>query len=141
MDDERCVLRFGVGNMDFRRVTEMLAGAFWCPGISIGEVEKGAANSALVVGAFLGDLQIGYGRCISDKTRFAYILDVYVDPRYQRRGIGRRMVRGMMAHPDMTDVYQWALVTKDAHGVYRELGFAPTARPGDWMEIRNPRPR
>ena len=105
------------------------------------EVRRGAENSALVVGAFLGGEQVGYARAISDRTRFAYILDVYVDERFRRRGIGQTMVRGILGHEDLKDVYQWLLITKDAHGVYEKLGFRVTARPGDWMEIRTPRPR
>ena len=136
-----CSLRYGSDAMDFAKVTAMLATAFWCEGISELEVRRGAENSALVVGAFLGGEQVGYARAISDKTRFAYILDVYVDERFRRRGIGQTMVRGILGHEDLKDVYQWLLITKDAHGVYEKLGFGVTARPGDWMEIRTPRPR
>ena len=136
-----CSLRYGSDAMNFAKVTAMLATAFWCEGISESEVRQGAENSALVVGAFLGGEQVGYARAISDKTRFAYILDVYVDERFRRRGIGQMMVRGILGHEDLKDVYQWLLITKDAHGVYEKLGFRVTARPGDWMEIRTPRPR
>ena len=136
-----CSLRYSCDAMDFAKVTAMLATAFWCEGISELEVRRGAENSALVVGAFLGGEQVGYARAISDKTRFAYILDVYVDERFRRRGIGQMMVRGILGHEDLKDVYQWLLITKDAHGVYEKLGFRVTARPGDWMEIRTPRPR
>lgn len=66
----------------------MLKDAWWSKGITISEVMQGAKNSALVVGVFTNDgLQIGYSRVVSDKTRFAYILDVYVDERYRRKGI------------------------------------------------------
>lgn len=136
-----CSLRYGSDAMDFAKVTAMLATAFWCEGISEDEVRRGAENSALVVGAFLGGEQVGYARAISDRTRFAYILDVYVDKNYRRRGIGQLMVRGILGHEDLKDVYQWLLITKDAHGVYEKLGFRVTNRPGDWMEIRTPRPR
>jgi N-acetylglutamate synthase-like GNAT family acetyltransferase len=126
--------------MDFKRVTEMLATSFWSPGILDNEVIKGAQNSALVVGAFNSeDQQIGYARAISDKTRFAYILDVFVNEKYRKQGIGQAMVVHMMAHPEMKDVYQWLLITKDAHEVYQKVGFKITERPNDWMEIRKPR--
>ncbi len=131
-------LRYGCDAMDFAKVTAMLAGAFWCEGISQAEVRRGAENSALVVGAFHGGEQVGYARAISDRTRFAYILDVYVDKNCRRQGIGQMMVRGILCHEDLQDVYQWLLITKDAHGVYEKLGFRVTARSGDWMEIRSP---
>jgi len=136
-----CTLKDGLGEMDFTRVTEMLATAFWCPGIPIEEVCQGARNSALVVGAFdPTGRQIGYARVISDRTRFAYILDVIVDDRWRRQGIGQAMIRAILAHQDLRAVYQWLLITKDAHEVYKKVGFKVTGRASDWMEIRKPRP-
>ncbi|MEJ2568714.1 MAG: hypothetical protein P8Z50_07590, partial [candidate division WOR-3 bacterium] len=80
---DECAIRYGFENMDFEKVTGMLSKAFWCKNIKIDEVKKGASNSALVTGVFYNDEQISYARVISDKTRFAYILDVYVDERYR----------------------------------------------------------
>ena len=131
----------GMGNMNFDAVTAMLSTAFWCEGIGKNEVIRGASHSALVVGAFLktGE-QIGFARVISDRTRFAYILDVIVDASFRRMGIGRDMVKFILDHDELKDVYQWLLITKDAHGVYKNAGFDLVKRPGDWMEIRRDRP-
>lgn len=134
-------IKDGYDEMDFDKITGMLKDAFWCIGIGKREVIKGAQNSALVVGVFTDDNeQIGFSRVISDKTRFGYILDVIVDEPYRKQGIGQSMVRYIMDHPDLKEVYQWLLITKDAHGVYQKVGFNPIARPDDWMEIRNKRP-
>ena len=134
------IYKDGARNMDFEKVTRMLAQSFWSPGIRTEEVIQGALNSALVLGAFMpGGEQIGYARVISDRTRFAYILDVFVDEPYRRSGIGQGLMWQILGHESLRDVYQWLLITKDAHGVYRKTGFAPLARPGDWMEIRHPR--
>lgn len=136
------IFRDGVNNMDFGKVTAMLSQSYWTPGIGMAEVKKGAMNSSLVAGAFLpGDLQIGYVRVISDKTRFAYILDLYIDEPYRRQGIGKAMMMHVLSHPDLKDVYQWMLITRDAHDVYSELGFKVVSRPLDWMEIRSERPK
>lgn len=135
------VIKVGYENMDFAKVTEMLSKAFWSMGIKVDEVKKGALYSALVVGAFYDNVQVGYARVISDKTRFAYILDVYVDEPYRKKGIGQLMMNSILANEDLKDVYQWLLITKDAHGVYEKAGFKVVNRPNDWMEIRNERPR
>lgn len=134
-------IKDGFSNMDFDAIAAMLTKAFWCEGIKKEEVIKSAGNSAFLAGAFTNEnQQIGYARIISDKTRFAYLLDVIVHEDYRRQGIGQAMVKHIMTHPELKDVYQWLLITKDAHGVYSKLGFAPVSRPADWMEIRNPRP-
>lgn len=134
-------IKDGYTLMDFDKVTEMLQEAFWSIGINKQEVIRGAQNSALVVGAFKSDNeQIGYSRVISDKTRFAYILDVFVSTAYRKQGIGQAMIRHILNHQELKDVYHWLLVTKDAHGVYQKVGFNPLVKPGDWMQIRYERP-
>jgi ribosomal protein S18 acetylase RimI-like enzyme len=135
------ILKAGYGEMDFDKITLMLKDAPWCIGIKKDEVIQGARNSALLVGAFTpGNIQVGFLRIVSDKTRYAYILDVIVDENYRKQGVGQAMIRFLLDHPDLKDVYQWVLLTKDAHGVYKKAGFTPIAYPEGWMEIRHPRP-
>lgn len=134
-------IKDGLNNMDFNRVTEMLSKSYWCSNIKIEEVKKGASNSALNVGVFLKNgNQIGYARVVSDKTRFAYIMDVFVDESYRKNGIGQEIIKYILNHNDLKDVYQWLLITKDAHEVYKKVGFNITKLLNNWMEIRNERP-
>lgn len=126
--------------IDFARVTRLLASTYWSPGIGIDEVIQGARHSAVVVAAYAPDgALVGYARAASDRTRFAYIMDVYVDEAHRRRGIARALVRGIREHPALADVYVWLLTTKDAHPLYQDLGFRPLEHPDYWMEIRLPR--
>lgn len=130
-----------IDRIDFEKVSNMLKHAYWSQGIGAAEVKKGALNSALVVAAYHtgGDLA-GYLRVISDKTRFAYILDVYVHEAHRKNGIAKAMVRFAMDHPDLADVYQWLLITMDAHEVYRAVGFGTLVLPERWMCIMKQRP-
>jgi GNAT superfamily N-acetyltransferase len=128
--------------IDFRKVTDWLAGTYWSPRITQTEVEKGARNSSLVIGTYdaLGN-QVGYARLVSDKTRFAYIMDVFVDAAHRRKGLAGAMIRFARTHPDHRDVYQWLLATQDAHPVYEKLGFKPLTHPERWMMIRDEKSR
>jgi ribosomal protein S18 acetylase RimI-like enzyme len=122
-------------------IHEMLSKAFWSPDITENEIFKGIKNSALVVGAYIeSGKQIGFLRVISDKVRFAYLLDVVVHEDYQRQGIGQRMVKFALSHPELKDVYQWLLITMDTHGVYEKCGFESLKNPEKWMSIIKPRP-
>jgi ribosomal protein S18 acetylase RimI-like enzyme len=119
----------------------MLLKTYWSPGITENEIAAGIKNSGLVVGAYAEKgRQVGFCRVISDKTRFAYLLDVIVAEDYRRQGIGRTMVRYAVTHPDLRHVYQWLLKTSDAHGVYGKCGFAPLDDPERWMGIMRQRP-
>lgn len=126
--------------MDFNSVADWLKDAYWSPGITKDEVVLGAKHSSLVVGGFdETGKQVSFMRIISDKVRFAYILDVMVDPAKRGQGIGRSMVKYAMEHPEMSSVYQWVLKTKDAHGVYAKLGFGPIQDQEKWMVIQGTR--
>lgn len=134
-----CVLKFDYENMDFTRVTGMLKQAYWSKGIAIEEVKKAAYNSALVLGVFYWDMQIAYARVVSDKTKFAYIMDVYVDEPYRKNGIGSFMINTILKNEELKDVFHWVLITLDAHGVYKKCGFKALVKPEIWMEIRQER--
>ena len=122
-------------------IHKMLSKVFWSPNITENEILKGITNSALVVGAYNErGKQIGFLRVVSDKVRFAYILDVVVHEDYRRQGIGQKMVKFTLSHPELKDVYQWLLVTMDAHGVYEKCGFELLKNPEKWMSIITPRP-
>jgi hypothetical protein len=80
--------------------------------------------------------QAAFARVVSDKTRFAYLCDVWVDQPHRKKGLARAMVRLALDHPDFQTV-KWLLATLDAHSVYAELGFTPLPDPERWM-VRKP---
>jgi len=129
---EGYVLEEGLSRIDWSRVHAWLTASYWSPGITREQVERAARYSALVLAAFSGQEQVGYLRVVSDKTRFAYICDVWVVAAHRRRGLARAMVRYAMEHADFSTV-GWLLATADAHGVYATLGFAPLKDPERWM--------
>nr|WP_319377384.1 GNAT family N-acetyltransferase [uncultured Methanoregula sp.] len=122
------------GRLRMDDIHAMLEKTYWSTGITREEIAHGIKNSALVVGAYADNgRQVGFCRVISDKTRFAYLLDVIVAEDCRRKGIGQTMVRYAISHPDLRHVYQWLLKTSDAHGVYAKCGFLPCTEPELWM--------
>ena len=126
--------------MDFEVCHRWLTTAYWSSGITRIEVERGFKNSTLVAGAYRDDAQVGCLRVVSDRTRFAYLMDVFVDPEFRSRGLGTALVRFALGHPELAPVYKWLLGTHDAHEVYRRVGFGDLARPERWMSLERPRP-
>lgn len=125
----------GLEALDLAALLALIKQAFW---IDPGEhrlLEKEFRNSALVVGAYDGATLVGLARCVSDKGRFAYLSDVYVLENYRGRGIGTHLIHTIMRHPDLQDVTQWLLLTRDAHGFYQKLGWE-NLRPNDWLSRR-----
>ena len=125
-------------DLDFAAIQAWLASTYWSPGISRALVERSFASSHLVMGAFVGAQQVGVARAVTDTVRFGYVADVFVDPGWRGRGIARAMVARLIGHLDAAPVTGWMLGTRDAHAVYRPLGFGPLAHPERWMERVGP---
>lgn len=124
--------------LDVARVHGWLASSYWTPGIAREAVERQNAGSHCL-GAYHADHgQVGFARVISDRASFAWVADVWVDEAARGQGLGRRMVRWFLDHPDYTGVRRFALVTADAHGVYEGIGFHAPLRPERYMERVSP---
>lgn len=105
------------------RATEFLTGTYWNEGVS-GEAIAAAQRGATAwVGATLDGRLVGCARAIADGAKWAWIYDVAVDRELQRRGIGRALVALLLEHPALRRCRAVVLKTRDAHGVYRALGF------------------
>lgn len=120
------------GEVDWARVHSWLASSYWTPGIVLERIKRAAENSALVLSAFQNEVQVAFLRVVSDRTRFAYLCDVWVDAPHRGRGLARHMVQAALNHPDFANC-SWLLATQDAHGVYAKLGFTPLPNPERFM--------
>src|SRR3954452_13154861 len=76
--------------------------------------------------------QVGGCRAVTDHLSFAWIADVFVVPRAQGRGLGKFLMRCVVE--DLAHVERLLLGTRDAHGLYAQVGFTPTERNERWME-------
>jgi ribosomal protein S18 acetylase RimI-like enzyme len=137
------IIREGIEHVDFARVHAWLSSSYWTPGIPRERIERATQHSALVLSAFSADgAQIGFLRVVSDKTRFAYLCDVWVDEPHRGRGLARALTRHAMNHPEFATVTTWTLATKDAQSLYAPLGFRDIredgAHPNTWMVHRRP---
>ena len=127
-----------LARQDFDRVFGWLRTTYWWEkgGLTREKVERGARHSALVLGAYLNQEQIAYVRIVSDTIRFAWVADVFVDAAHRKKGLARALVRFALDHPRLKDVCVWFLGTRDAHGVYAPLGFAPVTEQEGYMVLR-----
>ena len=93
-----------------------------------------AIENSLCFGVYAGDKQIGFARVVSDCATFAYIGDVHITEEFRGRGLSKKLMETMLAHPDLQGLRRWLLATKDAHTLYAQFGFHGLNFPERWME-------
>lgn len=82
---------------------------------------------------------IGMGRIIGDGGCFFQITDIAVDPAYQGRGLGKRIMAALMDHvhgalPDTA--YVSLIADKPADRLYTQYGFADVGPASVGMALR-----
>jgi GNAT superfamily N-acetyltransferase len=125
--------------LDLETVHGFLTGSYWAEGIPRETVARSIRHS-ICFGAFDGDRQVGFARVISDRATFAYVADVFVLDSHRGRGIGKRIMAAVTSHPELQSLRLWTLFTRDAHGLYRQVGFREARYPDRLMERRQPQP-
>ncbi|MGI9546541.1 MAG: GNAT family N-acetyltransferase [Flavobacteriaceae bacterium] len=119
--------------MDIDFIHEYLsAKSYWAKGRSKERVEKSIAHS-LCFGLFKGWHQIGFARVATDYVVFAWVMDLFVDPVYRDKGLGRKLIQSIVDHPELQDVNGIGLRTKDAHELYEKYNFKSISDPETWM--------
>ena len=111
--------------------------SYWAAGIPRELVERSIANS-LCFGAFDDEAQVAFARVVTDYATFGYLADVFVLPSHRGRGIGKELMRAVREHPELQVLRRWHLVTRDAHGLYAQFGFAPLESPERHMGLTRP---
>ena len=102
--------------------------AYWAQGRPRETVERTVREASRVVGLYADGRQIGFARAFTDGIAAVYLADVYVLPDHRGRGLGFELVREMVEGSPWAD-QRWLLHTRDAHELYRRLGFgAPSGR-------------
>lgn len=87
-------------------------------------------------GVYDGDRQLGFARVVTDRLTFAWVCDVVVDEPLRGRGIGHFLMQTVTEAVSSTIVGWQVLRTRDAHSLYRDLGWTDLVEADRWMEIR-----
>jgi GNAT superfamily N-acetyltransferase len=106
--------------------------SYWAEGRERDVQERLVREAQRVVGLYDGDRQVGFARAFTDGVSLVYLADVYVLDEYRGRGLGVELVRFMVEDGPFADL-RWVLHTRDAHDLYRKLGFG---KPGERLMER-----
>ena len=89
------------------------------------------AASLLTLAAYEDGKLVGIVRAVGDGTTIVFIQDLLVLPDFQRRGIGKELLKAVLDR--FADVYQIQLTADDRGDLlrfYRSMGFQPLREMG-----------
>lgn len=130
--------------VDLDVVHGFLHASYWAEGIPREVVKRSlehSLNFSLWLeprGAGAAARQIGFARVITDRATFAYLGDVFVLEEFRGRGLSKWLMRVVVEHPALQGLRRWTLLTRDAHGLYEQVGFTRVASPERYMERWDP---
>lgn len=111
----------GAENLRLDDVVRLLRTTYWAGQRPVEKIEASLRHS-VCYGIWMEDEQklAGFARVITDYATTYYLCDVIVDEAYRGNGLGK----ALLAH--ITAKYaglRGLLLTRDAHGLYRQFGF------------------
>ncbi len=131
-------IRAGKENMNVTVIHHFLSNeSYWAKGISYPVVDHSLDNS-FCVGAFIGDMQVGFGRVITDYYTFGWFADFFVLDEYRGSGISKQMLSYIFSQAWSRRLRRMMLNTSSAHGLYRQFNFTDLSNPGYLQELYRP---
>lgn len=79
---------------------------------------------------------VAFARTVTDHATYAYLMDVIVHPAWRGRGLARALVLATLEQPGFQNLRRYALLSRDAPGLYRKLGFIDGDPGVTYLEIR-----
>src|ERR1700733_10827217 len=124
--------------LDLDVIHGFLTNCYWAKGIPR-EVVARSIEHSLVFGVHDGSAAaVRFARVISDFATIAYVGDVFVLDTHRGRGLGKWLMESITRHPALQNLRRWILTTRDAHGLYAQVGFTPVQSPERFMELHQP---
>ena len=135
--------------LDLDVIHGFLTNSYWAKGISrelVGRSlehslcfgiydESGSKGPGFANAASPEAPQAGFCRVVSDLATVAYLGDVFVLEKYRGRGLSKFLMECTTQHPALEGLRRWILLTRDAHGLYRQNGWKDIVGPERWMEV------
>ena len=119
--------------LDLGAIHAFLRESYWARGVPREVVDRSIEHS-LCFGLYDHERLVGFARVISDHATFGYLSDVFVVESHRGRGLATWFMETVLSHPDLQGIRRWMLVTADAHGLYRKVGFEALSKPERIME-------
>ena len=102
-------------------VIKMLSKTYWAKNRSSDIIKKSIQNS-ICFSLYKKEVQIGFGRIVTDHATFGFLADVIIDEKFRGKGLGKWFVDTIVRDQRWNKLFL-ILATKDAHSLYEKYGF------------------
>lgn len=102
------------------------------------DIFKRSFDNSFCIGVIKDGKQVGYARLITDYATFGYLADVFVYEEHRAKGLSKIMMEELFNIDWVKGLRRIMLATKDAHELYRKVGFHASNYPDRLMEIARP---
>ncbi len=87
------------------------------------DIKKMLSRSEVVVSVWKGTRLIGFGRATSDRVYRAVLWDIVVEKKYQKIGIGKKIVKSILSNQLISKVEKIYIMTTKFEKFYSKMGF------------------
>jgi len=87
------------------------------------DIKNMLRKSSVVVSIWSDNQMIGFGRATTDGIFRAVLWDVVVDKRYQKKGLGKKIVQTILQSHQVSKVEKVYVMTTNCKAFYSNLGF------------------
>ena len=130
----------GITDVCWQRVAALIEAVGW-PRRPAKALRKAFSNSSCVRLAYHQDKIIGFGRTADDGMYYGMVVDLVVDPEYQRRGIGSEILRQLREEMDNQGFYIMTLVAAPGkEEFYLKQGWIHSKTSFHWSRKRSRAP-
>lgn len=111
--------------LSIEKIKELLSKSYWANDRSAEVIEKAISNSDCY-GVYKEKELVGFARVVTDNATVYWLCDVIIDEKHRGKGIGKNLVKRIVESSDYKDI-RGILATRDAHGLYEQVGFGKAA--------------
>lgn len=106
-----------------KKVQGLLEQADWGQGRSLAHITQQIHKSDFVISVWDETTLAAFARVITDGSYVAMIMDYIVHRDYHGRGVGNRIMKEILGHPDLGSVKKWVVFSPVNQEFFEQFNF------------------
>lgn len=104
-------------------VKKLLEEADWGQGRAVAHITQQIHASDSVFSVWDGTTLVGFCRLLTDNSYVVIILDFIVAKSHQGKGVGGRLMKAVLGHPDLLGIKKWVVFSPHNQDFFEQFNF------------------